>query len=168
MVPGMTSAQTWWAAPAGALIGVLTTLVWTGRSERSRRRDEANMSIYLGFWNSCLDLLGLAVWSADRSEAPVPARPLLDQIGRLGREVGFRGSARVIGSAHRAEQEAITFASLVEDLRRSTLRGTGGELDDEADSRYQAAHASFAAAIDAFGVASRRDVKLRGRWGFLR
>lgn len=166
----MNPAQTWWAAPAAALVGVLTTLVWTGRSERSRRRDEANMSVYLGFWNSCLDLLGLTVWSADRSEEPppAPARPLLDQIGRLGREVGFRGSARVIACAHRAEQEAITFATLVEDLRRTTMRGTGGELDDQADSRYRPAHARFAAAIEAFGVASRRDVKLRGRWGYPR
>ena len=162
----MTSAQTWWAAPVAGLLGVLITLVGTGRALRVRSRDEANIAVYLGFWDACLDLYGLAVWSPDRAEAPVAAGPLVDQIGRLGRAISYRGSRKVIDAAHRAEQEAIVFASLVEELRRDTQRGAGGELDDDAADRYRPARVIFAAAIEAFGAASRRDVNLRGGWGF--
>jgi hypothetical protein len=165
-VPDMTSVQTWWAAPVAGLLGVLITLIGTGRAQRIRLRDEANIAVYLGFWDACLDLYGLEVWSSDRAEAPAPVRPLVDQIGRLGRAIGYRGTHKVINDAHRAEREATAFASLVEELRRDTLRGLGGELDKDAGGRYQAARVAFAAAIEAFGVASRRDVNLRGRWGF--
>ena len=162
----MTSAQTWWAAPVAGLLGVLITLIGTGRAQRIRLRDEANIAAYLGFWDACLDLYGLAVWSPDRVEAPAPVRPLVDQIGRLGRAIGYRGTRKVINAARRAEQEAAAFAHLVEELRRDTLRGAGGELDKDAAGRYEAARVAFAAAIEVFGVASRRDVNLRGRWGF--
>jgi hypothetical protein len=161
----MTSAQTWWAAPVAGLLGVLITLIGTGRTQRGRLRDEANIAVYLGFWDACLDLYDLAVWSPDRA-GPAPVRPLVDQVGRLGRAIGYRGTRKVIDAARRAEQEATSFASLVEDLRRDTMRGAGGELDEHADSRYQAARVAFAEAIEAFGAASRRDVNLRGRWGF--
>jgi hypothetical protein len=162
----MTSVQTWWAAPVAGLLGVLITLVGTGRAQRVRLRDEANIVVYLGFWDACLELYGLDVWSPSRAVAPAPAGPQVDQIGRLGRAIGYRGTRTVINTARRAEQEAIAFARLVEELRRDTLRGAGGELDKDAASRYEAARVAFAAAIEAFGSASRRDVNLRGRWGF--
>jgi hypothetical protein len=162
----MTSAQTWWAAPVAGLLGVLITLVGTGRVQRVRSRDEANIAVYLGFWDACLDLYELAVWSPDGPGTPAPVRPLVDQIGRLGRAISYRGTRKVIEAAHRAEQEAIAFASLVEELRRDTQRGAGGELDRDAAGRYHPARVAFAAAIEAFGAASRRDVNLRGRWGF--
>jgi hypothetical protein len=162
----MTSTQTWWAAPVAGLLGVLITLIGTGRVQRSRSRDEANIAVYLGFWEACLDLYELAVWSPDRAEAPAPARPLVDQIGRLGRAISYRGTRKVIDAARRAEQQATAFAGLVEQLRRDTLRGAGGELDEDAVGRYEAARLAFATAIERFGAASRRDVNLRGRWGF--
>ncbi|MEV6350498.1 hypothetical protein [Actinoplanes sp. NPDC051851] len=162
----MTSGQTWWAAPVAGLLGVLITLFGTGRAQRIRMRDEANIAAYLEFWNACMDLYDLAVWSSDRSEAPVQARPLVDRIGRLGRAISYRGTSKVIRAARRVESEATGFASLVEDLRRDTLRGVGGELDERADSRFQVARAAFAEAIEAFGAASRRDVNLRGSWDF--
>ncbi len=148
------------------LLGVLITLIGTGRAQRMRTRDEANIAVYLGFWDACLDLYELAVWSPDRAEAPAPTRPLVAQIGRLGRAIGYRGTRTVINAARRAEQEAATFADLVEQLRRDTLRGAGGELDKDAAGRYETARLALASAIEEFGAASRRDVNLRGRWGF--
>ncbi|HLL66916.1 MAG TPA: hypothetical protein VK453_14440 [Micromonosporaceae bacterium] len=163
----MTSAAPWWAVPAASVLTVLLTLTWTTRAEQARRRlerskqwDPQKMNVYISYWNASVDLLDLAVWSVDPSAEHAASRPLTDQIGRLYREIAFRSPGIVARAAYEAADRAATFASVVEDIRRTTTRGAHGVLDPAAQERYEDARQAMAAAVDEFALAARADVNV--------
>lgn len=163
----MTSAAPWWAVPVTSLVTVLLTLTWTTRAEQARRRldrakqwDPQKMNVYIGYWNASVDLLDLAVWSANPSGEHAASRPLTDQIGRLYREIAFRSPGTVARAAHEVADRATTFAGVVEDIRRTTTRGAHGVLDADAQERYEQARQSLAGAVDDFARAARTDVNV--------
>lgn len=165
----MTVTQPWWAIPLFTLIGTITGILLTQggnllnehlkrKAERSARWDRDKAATYLEYQRACLELLRVRVWPAEPAVAPAAVEPLLTGVFRRNEELTALAHRRVSLAANEVAAAAHRLARMIEEIRETTSRGTGGAIRDDVETRYATARSELAGALERFAVTWRRDL----------
>jgi len=128
------------------------------RSERSARWDKDKTALYQAYQRDCTRVLRLPVWPADPTAPPPQTGPLLVALFDRNEELPGLSHRAVTVAANTAAAAAHELVTTIEDIRRTTRRGSAGAVDPAAAVRLSQARRGLVAAIDAFAVAWRRDL----------
>jgi hypothetical protein len=121
------------------------------------------MELYSEFLAACDDLRDIEVWPSERGTEPSPSNAPFVQVRQAAQRAAYVAPTEVRARLTEATGAAEALAATIEDVRGTTKRGHAGAVDDRVRSRLDEARDSFNIAVDAFVIASRKDVGIGER-----
>jgi hypothetical protein len=147
-------------ALVGPVIGVMLTLVVSGRRDARSRFGDEKRTVYADFLSACTRLRDTRVW-APGSVPGEDTGPVLQQVRGSAMHavlVAHRDVGRALAAVISAAEQLTT---TIEDIRQSSKPGHQGAMDERQRPRYENALSTLSAALNEFTREARRDMNVR-------